>query len=91
MEKLLGIGDIGHALLAVGGGHFQTVTIRHGFIAFFLQAFLQFSPVGTRINAGCEDRDDIDDGKHPFFLAGVPGAADLFFFKEGDLRHGDGG
>lgn len=35
-QELFGIGDIGHALFSVSGGHFQTVTIRHGFISFLL-------------------------------------------------------
>ena len=89
-EKLLGIGNVGHPLFAVCGGHFQTVTIRHGFIAFLFEAFLELSPIGSGINTFGENRDDIDDGENPFFLAGVPGAADLFFFKKGDGGHGSG-
>lgn len=81
-EELLGIGDIGHALFAVGGGHFQTVTIRHGFIAFFFEPFLELPPIGTRLHAICEDGDHIDDGELPFLGFGVPSAANLFFFKK---------
>jgi hypothetical protein len=31
---LLGIGYIGHSRFAISSRHFQTVTIRHGFISF---------------------------------------------------------
>jgi hypothetical protein len=38
-----------------------------------------------------EDGDDIDDGEIPFLLGLVPGATDLFFFKEGEGAHGGAG
>ena len=50
-EELLRISNIGHALFAISGGHFQTVTIRHDFILLLLEAFLQFTPIGTGIDA----------------------------------------
>jgi hypothetical protein len=34
-KKLFGIRHIGHSHFAVWRKHFQTVTIRHGFISFF--------------------------------------------------------
>ena len=87
-ENLLGVGDIGHALLAVGSGHFQTVTICNGFISFIRETLFQDTPINWGIRAIGQNGKDIDDGEYPFFLAGVPGAADLFFFEEGDGGHG---
>ena len=88
-QELFGVRDVGEALLAVGGGHFQTVTICNGFISFSDESFFEDAPIYLRIWTICQNREDIDDGEHPFFLAGVPSAANLFFFEEGDDGHGD--
>lgn len=85
---MFGISDIYHALLAVCGGHFQTVTICNGFISLIREAFFQDAPIDLRIWTIGQNREDIDDGKDPFFLLGVPSSADLFFFEEGDGGHG---
>jgi hypothetical protein len=42
------IGDIRQALLAVGGGHFQTVTFCNGLIALIEQALLHDPPIERR-------------------------------------------
>ena len=86
-ENLLGVSDIGHALLAVGSGHFQTVTICNGFISFIRETLFQDTPINWGIRAIGQNGKDIDDGEYPFFLAGVPSAANLFFFEEGDGGH----
>ena len=88
-QKLFRISDIGHALFAVGGGHFQPVTICNGFIALILEAFFYDPPIDLRIRTVGEDRNHIHDGKMPFFFHCIPSPADLLFFKEGDGGHGD--
>ena len=85
--QLFRISDIGQTLLAVGSGHFQTVTIPHGLIPLFFQAFFQLPPIGSGIDALREDGDDIHDGENPFLFGLIPGAEDMFFFKEGDGAH----
>jgi len=81
-QKLFDIGAVGHALLAVGGGHFQTVTIRHDFTSFLLEPFFELTPIGPGIYATCQDRHHIDDGEDPFLIFRVPSAADLLFLEE---------
>ncbi len=81
---------IGEALLAVGSGHFQSVTVCHGFIPLVGQALFRDAPIDLRIVAAGQDGDDIDDGEIPLLLDLVPGAADLFFFKEGKGAHLEG-
>ena len=87
-EKLLRIRHVGEALLAIGGGHFQTVTIGHGLIPLLFQTLFQLSPIGSGIDASGQNRDDVGDGEIPFFFVLVPSAADLFFFKQDDGAHG---
>ena len=89
-QELFGIRHIGEALLAVGGGHFQSVTFCNGFTALVREAFLHHPPIDLRIVAISEHSDDIHDGEIPFCLGLVPSAADLFLFKEGDGAHGQG-
>jgi hypothetical protein len=67
---------------------FQTVTICNGFIPLVGQALFHDAPIDLRIFAAGQDGDDIDDGEIPPLLDLVSGAADLFFFKEGEGAHG---
>jgi hypothetical protein len=66
---------------SVNSSHFQTVTIRHGFISLGFQAFLKLSPVGSGVNAIGKHGDHLVNREMPFLLRGVPGAADLLFLE----------
>lgn len=86
-EKLLGVRHVGEALPAVVGGHFQSVTICNGLIALIEQPLLHDPPIDLRIRASGQHGDDVGDGEIPLFFGFVPGAADLFFFKQDDGTH----
>jgi len=72
---------------AVGGSHFQSVTLCNGFTALVDEALFHHPPIDWRIRTVGEHRDDINDGEIPFLRGFVSGAADLFFFKQNDGAH----
>ena len=81
-EKLLRRNDIGEAFFSVRSGHFQTVTICHGFIAFVFQTLFQLAPINRRIFAFCQHAHDIDNGEVPFFFRLIPCGADRLVFVQ---------
>ena len=93
-QQFFGICYIRKAALAIGGFHFQLVTICHQFISFFFQALLQLVPVfsaGLVVGAFCQCNHDIHHRKIPFFLFLIPSGADGLIFKHLQLvvfRHG---
>ena len=68
-QQLFGVGSIGETVFAVRRPHFQLVTIRHQFTAFFFQTLFQLIPVfspGIVVGAICQNADHIHDGEVPF-------------------------
>ena len=68
-QQLFGVGSIGETVFAVRRPHFQLVTIRHQFTAFFVQTLFQLIPVfspGIVVGAICQNADHIHDGEVPF-------------------------
>jgi hypothetical protein len=86
------IGDIGEAVLAVGGYHFQSVTICHRLTSFLAESFFELVPVfpgGLEIGLLDQDPDDIHHGKKPGVGCFIVQATDLVIFKDGQIAlHG---
>lgn len=74
-EKLLRVGDIGEALLAIGSRHLQSVTICNGLIALVVQPLFHDAPIHLRVGTPGQDGDHINDGEIPLFFGLVPCAA----------------
>lgn len=81
-KQLLGIRYIGQALHAIGGGHFQSVTVCNGLISLSEQPFFHDSPIDLWIWASGQR----GDGEMPFPLVLIPCAPDLLFFEH-DRAH----
>ena len=81
-EKLLYVSHIGQAHLTIRSGHFQTVTICHGFIPFSFQPLFEFAPVGCGIFTFGQNCDNIDNRNVPLARFVVPDGAYLTLFKK---------
>ena len=87
-------GHVREIFFAVGGGHFQLVTICYQLTALFGQAAFEDFPVFSGrliIRLLGEHADDVHDGKPPRLGSVVVVAANLVPFKNGEVTiHGDG-
>jgi len=86
--KRLGICRFDCSLLLVRRDHFKRGTICPPVGIQRGITLPELHDVVLHIGGICECEHNIIDGEIPFFLAGVPSAADLFFFGKGDGGHG---
>ncbi len=76
-QELFRVGNVGKPLFAISCGHFQTVTICHGFISFLFQTLFQLPTISARVCAFSKNRYNINNGKVPFLLFLTPCRTDL--------------
>lgn len=87
-QQGFGGGDIGQALLAVLGGHFQLVTVCYQLAAFLVQTTFQHLPVfsgGLIVSRLRQHPNNVDHRKQPRLSRLVIHAADCMRFKNGWL------
>lgn len=93
-QQGLGIGHIGEAGFAIGGGHFRLVTICHQLTFLLLEALLELVPILTRslvIRLLNQRRDNIHHRKIPGFRRLVLCPANLEVLENGKgvfIAHG---
>jgi len=91
-QQCLGGGNVGEITFAVGGGHFQLVTIRHQLTALLGQPLLEFVPIfsgGRKIRLLRQHPDDVHDREPPRLGRRVVVAADFVAFKNNQfIFHG---